>query len=137
MGSRALGAPRAGTAKPAATAIDRADLARFTLGNESLAREVLELFAAQAPLYLAALQRASSEREWREAAHTLKGSAGAVGARQLQRLAELAERVGRGPPSAARQAERELTIGVIRAAMAAACREIADLFAPCSQTSAK
>jgi HPt (histidine-containing phosphotransfer) domain-containing protein len=115
---------------PAAAAIDRAYLARFTLGNASLAREVLELFAAQAPLYLEALQRASTDREWRQAAHTLKGAAAAVGARQLQRLAELAERVGRGPPSTARDGERELAIGVIKEAMAAACREIADMFAP-------
>jgi HPt (histidine-containing phosphotransfer) domain-containing protein len=130
MGSRALRAPRAGASMPPAAAIDRAYLARFTLGNESLAREVLELFAAQAPLYLEALQRASTDRGWREAAHTLRGAAGAVGARQLQRLAELAERVGRGPPGAAREAERELAIGVIKAAVAAACREIADMFAP-------
>jgi HPt (histidine-containing phosphotransfer) domain-containing protein len=129
MGSRAQAAARAGASVPAA-AIDRAYLARFTLGNESLAREVLELFAAQAPLYLAALQRASTDREWREAAHTLKGSAAAVGARQLQRLAELAERVGRGPAGAARDAERELAIAVIKEAMTAACREIAAAFAP-------
>jgi HPt (histidine-containing phosphotransfer) domain-containing protein len=130
MGSRALRAPRAGANMPAAAAIDRAYLARFTLDNASLAREVLELFAAQAPLYLEALQRASTDREWREAAHTLKGAAAAVGARPLQRLAELAERVGRGRPGAARDAERELAIGVIKAAVAAACREIADMIAP-------
>lgn len=130
MGSRALEAPRAGASVTATAAIDHAYLARFTLGNEALAREVLELFAAQAPLYLKALQMAATDRDWQEAAHTLKGSAAAVGARQLQRLAELAERVGRGPPGAARQAERELAIGVIAEAAAAACREIKEMFAP-------
>jgi HPt (histidine-containing phosphotransfer) domain-containing protein len=129
MGSTALEA-RAGASGPATAAIDRAYLARFTLGNEALAREVLELFAAQAPIYLKALQLAAGDRDWQEAAHTLKGAAAAVGARQLQRLAELAERVGRGPRGAARAAERELAIGAIAEATAAACREITAMFGP-------
>jgi chemotaxis protein histidine kinase CheA len=123
MRSRALETPRTGAS--ATAQIDRAALARFTLGNEALAREVLELFAAQAPLYLEALQRATTDRDWREAAHALKGSAAAVGGQQLQRLAELAERVGCGAPGAARDAERKLAINVIKEATAAACREIA------------
>src|SRR5262245_28537761 len=130
MGSRALGAPRAWASVATTSAIDRAYLARFTLGNEALTREVLELFAAQAPIYLEALRTAGSDRDWQQAAHTLKGSAAAVGARQLQRLAELAERVGRGPHGTGRAAERELAIGVIAEATAAVCREIKDMFAP-------
>jgi len=129
MAAGALQARPAGASATAAAAIDRAYLTRFTLGNEALAREVLQLFAVQAPLYLQALQTAATDRDWQQAAHTLKGSAAAVGARQLQRLAELAERVGRGPPGAARQAERELAIGVIAEATAAVCREVSEMFA--------
>src|SRR5262245_20192187 len=130
MGSGALKVARGGPRVSATAASGRAALAHFTLRNEALAREVLELFAAQAPCYLEALRRAATDRDWQRAAHTLKGAAAAVGARQLQRLAELAERVGRGSPRAVREAERELAIGVIAEATAAACREINAMFAP-------
>src|SRR6185436_3133580 len=73
--------------------IDRAYLARFTLGNSALEREVLQLFADQVPLYLKALRDASVRKAWREAAHTIKGSASAVGAWRVARFAEMAERV--------------------------------------------
>ena len=65
--------------------IDRGYLARFTLGNAALEREVLELFAGQLPLYVGQLRAAASQQDWMLAAHTIKGSALAVGA---QRLAE-------------------------------------------------
>jgi len=130
MGSRALETPRARPRASGTAAIDRAYLARFTHGNDTLAREVLELFAAQAPFYLEALRRAATDRDWQRAAHTIKGAAAAVGAQQLKRLAELAEHLGRGAPGAARAAERELAVGVIAEATAAACREINEMFAP-------
>src|SRR6516165_1352612 len=50
-------------------AIDLAYLARFTLGNAALEREVLQLFAEQIPLYLEALHGARVRKAWREAAH--------------------------------------------------------------------
>ena len=74
--------------------IDSAHLARYTLGDASLEREILGLFIAQAPQTLARLREADSERSWREAAHTLKGSARAVGA---WRLAKAAEDCEQGP----------------------------------------
>jgi HPt (histidine-containing phosphotransfer) domain-containing protein len=77
----------------AAEAIDRVYLARFTLGNAALEREVLELFAAQAPVYVARLREAATSKEWKEAAHTIKGSASAIGAWRLARFAEMAERI--------------------------------------------
>src|SRR6516165_3950474 len=49
--------------------VDLAYLARFTLGNATLEREVLQLFAAQIPLYLEALHGARVRKAWREAAH--------------------------------------------------------------------
>ena len=74
--------------------IDRQHLGRFTLGDASLEFEVLGLFAAQTPLTIAALKDASSDKDWKMAAHTLKGSARAVGAWRLAELALQAESLG-------------------------------------------
>jgi HPt (histidine-containing phosphotransfer) domain-containing protein len=124
---RVLEAPRAaaGAAVAQAAAIDRAYLARYTMGNEALAQEVLELFAAQAPLILDRLRRAQSDADWQQAAHTLKGSAAAVGARQLQRWAEEAEQATSLPA-----AERALALSLIAEATEAACRQIGQMYAP-------
>ncbi len=70
--------------------IDRVHLARYTLGNVPLEIEILGLFAMQAPSTLGELRGAQTEKAWREAAHTLKGSARAVGAK---RVGDCAERV--------------------------------------------
>jgi HPt (histidine-containing phosphotransfer) domain-containing protein len=123
MGPRVLRTPagRVGTAPEAA--IDLGYLSRFTLGNWALTREVLELFAAQAPQCLERLRSAASDREWKQAAHALKGSAAAVGAKELMRLAELAERLD-GTLSAA---EREGAVAAIAEATEAARRQIARL----------
>ena len=118
----------AGAAAVPAAAIDRAYLARFTMGNEALAQEVLELFAAQAPLVLDRLRRAQSDVDWHRAAHTLKGSAAAVGARQLQGCAELAKRVT-SLPAAEREAQRLLALSLIAEATEAACRQIGQMYA--------
>jgi HPt (histidine-containing phosphotransfer) domain-containing protein len=77
-----------------APAIDLLHLSRYTLGNRALEAEVLALFVAQLPDTLLALRRARGESDWRIAAHTLKGSARAVGAWRLADLAEQAERSG-------------------------------------------
>lgn len=71
--------------------VDHDHLARYTLGNRALELEVLKLFAGQAPVYLTHLRTARSDKDWRDAAHTLKGSARAVGAMFVARLAEQAE----------------------------------------------
>src|SRR5689334_13235653 len=67
--------------------IDRAHLGRYTLGSLTLEREVLGLFLAQLPLSIEQLRFASTDREWHVAAHTIKGSARAVGAWHVARLA--------------------------------------------------
>lgn len=109
----------AGKAHPAP--IDRAHLARFTFGNQDLEIEVLGLFAAQAPLTLAELARADTAKAWRNAAHTLKGSARAVGAFQVADWAERAERAGieaeAGLPS---EADRRAALEALEAAVAEA-----------------
>jgi len=71
--------------------IDHAHLARYTFGNRELEIEVLGLFAGQAPDYLLQLKHATTEKAWRDAAHTLKGSARAVGALKVAERAEQAE----------------------------------------------
>ncbi|MGQ0457598.1 MAG: Hpt domain-containing protein [Hyphomicrobium sp.] len=71
--------------------VDFAHLRRFTLGDAKLEQEVLELFLAQLPATIAALRQAGTDRDWKIAAHSLKGSGRAVGAWSLARLAEQAE----------------------------------------------
>lgn len=74
--------------------IDRVHLARYTMGNVALEIEVLGLFVDQAPLTLRELQDLASPKAWRDAAHTLKGSARAVGAGRVAMCAERAEALG-------------------------------------------
>lgn len=76
-----------------ARAIDLVHLSRYTLGNAALQFEVLQLFAEQAPTTLAQLSSAETQKAWRDAAHTLKGSARAVGAWRVACCAERAEAI--------------------------------------------
>ena len=73
--------------------IDHAHLARYTLGNTALEHEVLGLFREQATPLLAELAGAQTPSDWKHYAHTLKGSARAVGAWQVGYAAEAAERL--------------------------------------------
>jgi HPt (histidine-containing phosphotransfer) domain-containing protein len=114
--------------KLAMDAVDRAYLARFTLGNAALEREVLELFAAQAPVYLQRLREASCIKAWREATHTIKGSASAIGAWRLARLAEMAEKVDVEADTALREAHRDEAVAAVAMATEEACRFIARLY---------
>lgn len=86
-----LSNPDPAKASPAAAPIDHAHLARYTFGNRALEIEVLELFSDQAPEYLGNLKAARTEKAWRDAAHTLKGSARAVGAFRVAEHAARAE----------------------------------------------
>jgi len=104
--------------------VDLAYLARFTLGNGALEREVLQLFAQQMPRYLEALRAARVRKAWRDAAHTIKGSACAVGAWQLAGCAELAERVEVDGEARAREEQREKAVVAVARAAEEACRFI-------------
>ena len=73
--------------------VDLKHLRRYTMGDIHLEKEVLDLFLGQLPQTIAALSQAASDRDWRIAAHTLKGSGRAVGAWRIARLAEQAERI--------------------------------------------
>lgn len=108
--------------------IDRAYLARFTLRNAALEREVLELFAEQAPVYLERLRSARDRVAWRNAAHTIKGSASAVGAWRLARLAQMAEQIDPGADPAQAGEHRGEAIAAVAVAIDEACRFIGRLF---------
>ncbi len=103
--------------------IDHVHLARYTFGNRALEIEVLQLFTDQAPDYLEALRVADTEKAWRDAAHTLKGSARAVGAVRVADRAERAEALVASRDRAA----RESAIQAIAEALEEARRHIAGL----------
>jgi HPt (histidine-containing phosphotransfer) domain-containing protein len=109
--------------------IDRVYLARFTLGNAALEHEVLQLFADQLPIYLQALRAAHVRKAWREATHTIKGSAAAVGAWRLARFAEMAERVDVEADVALSEGHRDDAVAAVATAADEACRFIARLLA--------
>jgi HPt (histidine-containing phosphotransfer) domain-containing protein len=113
----------------AGDAIDLAYLARFTLGNTALEHEVLQLFSDQVPLYLQALRDARCRKSWREAAHTIKGSASAVGAWRLARFAEMAEQVDVEASAALAEGHRDEVVGAVATAAEEARRFIARLLA--------
>ncbi len=92
-------------------AFDVKHLRRFTMGDRPLEQEILRLFAENAPLIMLQLRHATTERAWRDATHTLKGSAGAVGAVRLARAAAEAERQHGDPaqwPSSMAQLDKAL-----------------------------
>ncbi|MGE0847365.1 MAG: Hpt domain-containing protein [Flavobacteriaceae bacterium] len=79
----------AGTASP----VDLVHLARQTFGDPELEREVLRLFVTQSRIYLDRMKAAGDQRQWFEAAHTIKGSARGIGAWGVAEAAEAAEQV--------------------------------------------
>ncbi|HMN36358.1 MAG TPA: Hpt domain-containing protein [Hyphomicrobium sp.] len=92
--------------------VDLKHLRRYTLGDPSLEREVLDLFLAQLPTTIAALGAARTQKDWKVAAHTLKGSGRAVGAWRIARIAEQAEHSqGIASPTHVRE-----TVGLLEAA---------------------
>jgi HPt (histidine-containing phosphotransfer) domain-containing protein len=72
-------APAASFERP----VDLVHLARQTLGDRALEREVLGLFKVQARAIFAQLQAVTQKQARLDLAHTLKGSARAVGAWQV------------------------------------------------------
>ena len=92
--------------------IDLVHLSKYTLGNRDLENELMGLFRAQADVYLGRLAEAATDADWVSAAHSLKGSAKALGAWRLADLAEFAER-------GAAVSERPDALDEIRAAVAA------------------
>ena len=107
--------------------IDRAYLARFTMGNSAIENEVLQLFADQVPLYLQELRVATADKAWKQAAHTIKGSASAIGAWRLAQFAEIAEQVDIEAEVAHSEGYRENALAALATAIDEVCRFIARL----------
>jgi len=111
-------------AEPAIVAGDRAidveHLARMTLGERSLEREVLALFDRQADMLLPRIRRGDPALA-AASAHTLKGSAVGIGAFGVARAAEAVERARDGSTAAA--------IDTLAAVLEEAKAEIARLLA--------
>jgi HPt (histidine-containing phosphotransfer) domain-containing protein len=107
---------------PPAPAIDTQHLARMTLGETSLQREVLVLFDRQADVLLPRIRRGAPPLA-ATLAHTLKGSALGIGAFNVARAAEAVE-LGASEDAAAAAA-----IETLAAVLVEAKAEIARLLA--------
>ncbi len=74
--------------------VDFAHLDQYTLGDEGLQGELLRLFSIQLEAQTGKLQHCTDAGTWKQAAHTLKGAARAVGAWQVADVAERLESRG-------------------------------------------
>jgi HPt (histidine-containing phosphotransfer) domain-containing protein len=110
-------APRASIERP----IDLVHLARMTLGDRGLEREVLQLFDRQASMLVERL-RTAAPGTVAPVAHTLKGSARGVGAWRVAGAAEAVETAAAGD-----EAELSRAIATLAAAAEEARAVIAEL----------
>jgi HPt (histidine-containing phosphotransfer) domain-containing protein len=103
--------------------IDDTHLARMTLGDRRLEREVLELFVRQTTIMLGRIVGAQPAMA-AAAAHTLKGSARGIGAWRVARAAELVENAasGEGAEGAMDDAVTELKSASLEASAAIGSR---------------
>jgi HPt (histidine-containing phosphotransfer) domain-containing protein len=99
-------------------AIDRGQLARMTLGDRDLEREVLQLFDRQAGLLLSRMY-SGEPAAVSPLAHTLKGSASSIGATAVTFAAAAVEQ--------ASGAERKAALDRLALAIEEACAAIAVL----------
>jgi HPt (histidine-containing phosphotransfer) domain-containing protein len=107
---------------PIEQSIDVGHLARMTLGEPSLEREVLQLFDRQAAMLLARM-RQTAPAVVAACAHTLKGSSRGIGAWGVARAAEAVELAA----AAANSAELNAAIDALGASVEEAKSVIADL----------
>jgi hypothetical protein len=98
-------------------AIDRDHLARMTLGERSLEREVLALFERQVDILLPRI-RQGAPAVMAASAHTLKGSARGIGA---WRVADAAEAIERATAAELAAAISALDRAVVESKAAIAC----------------
>ncbi len=101
-------------------AVDFSYLERYAAGDPALVEEVLGLFRQQAEIWMRLLDPGAEDGAWRDAAHSLKGSALAIGATELAGRCESAER-----EPAADLGRRTVLLGHVRTAMDAALADIA------------
>lgn len=68
--------------------VDLVHLSRQTFGSKDLEAEVLNLFLSHSIQCLQRMQAAKTDQQWVDAAHSIKGSARAIGAWEVGDLAE-------------------------------------------------
>jgi HPt (histidine-containing phosphotransfer) domain-containing protein len=78
-------------------AVDFAHLETYVAGDRAIAREVLGLFSDQARTVLKTLNPAMPDEDWRNTAHSLKGSALSIGAFGLAEVCSQAEQARAEP----------------------------------------
>lgn len=88
--------------------VDLVHLSRYTMGDRNLESELLGLFRQQARVYVSRMREAESDQDWHRAAHSLKGSAKAVGAWAVAQVCEGAESLGAGAQDARLKAIGEI-----------------------------
>jgi HPt (histidine-containing phosphotransfer) domain-containing protein len=101
-------------------AVDFAHLERYAGHDQALVDEVLSIFREQAALWLRLLDPRAPGEAWRDAAHSLKGSALGVGAFALADECEAAELA-----SGANEVERTVALDRIRDALDLALADVA------------
>ena len=101
-------------------AVDFAHLERYTGGDMALMEEVLGLFREQAQIWMRLLDPAAEDDAWRDGAHSLKGSALAIGAFALADECEAAERA-----QDADLGQRTVLLNHVRTTLDAALADIA------------
>ncbi|MDR3512303.1 MAG: Hpt domain-containing protein [Caulobacteraceae bacterium] len=101
-------------------AVDFKHLESFAGGDQQVVDEVLAIFREQAAMWLRLLDPAAEDGAWRDAAHTLKGSALGLGAHDLAEACAAAERA-----ATANLAERTIRLDRVRDALDLALADIA------------
>ena len=104
--------------------IDLVHLAKYTMGNKALEREILDLFVTQSRSTLSHLEAAGNDKDWRDYAHALLGSARAVGAKPVADHVLKAQKL----PGAWKDPERDRVLAAIKIELETANRYIKDLF---------
>jgi HPt (histidine-containing phosphotransfer) domain-containing protein len=102
-------------------------LARFTGANAELEREVLELFLAEMPARLIHLHSPLSAKALRDTAHAIKGSARAIGAWRLARIAGTVEKAAEDEESGG-ATRCNTALRALAAAAEEVCRRIRGLY---------
>jgi HPt (histidine-containing phosphotransfer) domain-containing protein len=101
-------------------AVDFAYLESYAGGDQGVVDEVLAIFREQAALWRRLLDPAAEASGWRDAAHTLKGSALGIGANALAEACAEAEQAAQ-----ADLIERTMRLTRVREALDAALADIA------------
>lgn len=101
-------------------AVDFGHLETYAAGDQQVVDEVLAIFREQAALWLRLLDSTQDGGAWRDAAHTIKGSAMGVGAFALAEACAAAEQAVRADAVA-----REVLVERIRDALDLALADIA------------